>query len=118
MVVNVETFRTIGARIKRTPGRINDRDFKALFGVHPVICNAMWHLMDVPKSSGIVPKHLLWGLLFMTVYGKETVLCTMTETSPKTYRKWVWMVLPRMAGTYPTLVSGHCISLLLSSSLF
>ena len=47
----------------------------------------------------------MWGLLFLTVYGKETVLCAITKTSKKTFRKWVWKVVPRIAGMYAVLVS-------------
>lgn len=100
MNTSVVTFQTIGAETKGSPGRpINDQDFKALFGVRPEICTAMWQLMEIPSKTGIPPKHLLWSLLVMTVHAKEMALCVMTQMTPKTHQKWVWKLLPRMAGT-------------------
>jgi len=45
----------------------------------------------VPEK-GVVPEHLLWALMFMKVYGKESMHCTMAgAVDEKTFRKWVWI---------------------------
>ena len=44
----------------------------------------------------------------MTVYAKESVLYALAKCSKKTYRKWVWKVIPRVAGAYSLIVSCVC----------
>ena len=51
----------------------------------------------------------MWALLFLTVYSKESVLCILAKTSKKTFRKWIWRVIPRIAGTYELLVSNNVL---------
>lgn len=92
--------------------KIEKRDFTSLFGVSPRVCTAMWYMLKIPDETGILPIHYMWALLFLTVYAKEPVLCALTKTTKKTFRKWVWKVIPRIAGTYPLLVSSVSLSYL------
>jgi hypothetical protein len=48
------------------------------------------------RAAGIRPKHLLWTLLFLKVYGTE-ILSALAKTSRKMFRKWYWLVLPLIA---------------------
>ena len=48
------------------------------------------------------PKHLLWTLYFLKVYPREGPGCAAVGGSrgavdPKTMRKWVWLLLERIA---------------------
>ena len=100
------TFIRLGAAIQgRASETMVKRDFATFFGVTPTVCFKMWQLMRIPQCTGILPVHLLWALMFFKIYGREAVLCSLAKTSTKTYRKWIWKVIPRMAGTYPLLVS-------------
>jgi hypothetical protein len=40
-----------------------------------------------------MPKNLLWGLLFLKVYGTEDVLSDMVGTTRNTFRKWAWKIV-------------------------
>ena len=106
MVVNKRLFIQLGGIIQgRVRNEIPKRDFHSLFGVSPEVCFDMWKRCRIPASTGILPKHFLWALLFFKVYGSETVLCALAKASKKTFRKWIWNVIPRIAGMYPVLVS-------------
>jgi hypothetical protein len=63
--------------------------------VSPYIVVEIWNQMAeigvVPY--GVEPGHLLWTLMFLKVYAPEPVLCSLCKCDPKTYRKWVWLLL-------------------------
>jgi hypothetical protein len=40
-----------------------------------------------------MPKHLLWGLLFLKVYGTEDVLSDVVGMKRNTFRKWAWKIV-------------------------
>ena len=85
-------------------GRFGDRDFRGLFGISANVCSVAWNLCDFP--SGTKPKHLLWALLFLKVYGTETVLISIVGgPTRKTFRKWVWTVIEEIASKVPSVVS-------------
>jgi hypothetical protein len=42
--------------------------------------------------AGCFPKHLMWTLLFITLYSKEYQLAIMVRDVEKTIRKWVWIM--------------------------
>lgn len=50
------------------------------------MCTTLWEF--IPKKKGGLPKHLLWALLFLKTYMSDDILSGMTDTSPKTFRKW------------------------------
>jgi hypothetical protein len=85
---------------------ICERDFRSLFGVAPEVCEYVWnhlsrHGWKPPRTR---PKHLLWTLLFLKVYATEGLLAFMAQTSRKTFRKWVWLLLPLIADMAPFVV--------------
>jgi hypothetical protein len=80
-----------------------EREFRSLFGVGPAVCADLWWRCKLPARTE--PKHLLWALLFLGVYVSEDVLCSITKTSRKTFRKWSWLVVGLIAGEAKHVVS-------------
>ena len=110
MIVNKRTFIAIGTEMQnRVRSDIAKRDFLSLFGITPTTCVDLWRRMMIPADSTVTPRHVLWGLLFLKVYASETVLCAIAKTTKKTFRYWIWMVIPRIAGLYPYLVSSPLV---------
>ncbi|KAI2499167.1 hypothetical protein MHU86_15319 [Fragilaria crotonensis] len=56
---------------------VPDRDFRSHFGVSPTVCFMIW---EKCKSSflvhNVLPRHLLWALMFLKIYATEDVLST------------------------------------------
>jgi hypothetical protein len=68
------------------------RDWKALFGCSPLICDMIWGTLEKqillpPKKE---PVHLLWALLFLKTYRTEAVCGSVVGKTVKTYRDHVW----------------------------
>lgn len=73
------------------------RRFKTFFGVSPGICVKAWdHLKDV-LPYGYKECHLLWALLFLKCYQKESVNSALVGCDEKTFRKRVWVVVEKLA---------------------
>jgi hypothetical protein len=79
------------------------RRFKAHFGVSPFIASCIWNRMldenTLPtlKARPMMPKHLLWALMFLKLYSTEEVLCRKCGTTEKTFRRRVWLMLCSIA---------------------
>lgn len=85
--------------------------FKSLFGVSPIVCLDLWcRRLNLP--AGATPKHLLWALLYLKVYGSEQVLSGMVHATRKTFRKWVRVMVATIAAAAPNVVSCWCFSCL------
>jgi hypothetical protein len=84
----------------RTPTDV--RDWKALFGCSPLICDTIWGTLQkqilVPPRTE--PVHLLWALLFLKTYGTETVCGSYVGKTAKTYRDHVWPVVEAVAALW------------------
>ena len=74
-----------------------ERNFRSLFGTIPEVCAAVWNRLVFDEGSGVRPVHLLWSLMFMKSYAKEALLCRIAGVSRSTYRKFVWLIIPRIA---------------------
>ena len=98
----------LGAVAQRNT-QTNLRHFKSLFGVHWMVCETLWNLLDDHGRYRETrkPEHLLWTLLFLKCYSSEQVHCTLVRTTAKTYRKWVWRVVEEISGLNTILVSGN-----------
>jgi hypothetical protein len=83
-----------------------DQRFRSLFGVGPEVCGHIWHHLSNYswKPPRVRPKHLLWTLMFLKLYSTELVLSVMARASRKTFRKWVWLLLPLIADMSPFVV--------------
>ena len=88
--------------ILRRYDRIDDtkifvRRYKASLGVTPEITQVLWESLEgIEMKEKPNIKHLLWALLFLKVYSLEEVLSSMAETTEKTYRKWVWIIVNKL----------------------
>lgn len=77
--------------------------FRSLFGVSPRVCLNLWHQhINLPPKAK--PKHLLWALLYLKVYGTEQALSGMVHVTRKTYRKWVRIMVGAIAAAAPYVV--------------
>jgi hypothetical protein len=103
-VVNEATFLLYGRSLL---GRSEEREFRSLFGVSAFVASKIWRRCGTIGSlpPGAKPKHLLWVLLFLKVYATESVHRSIVHTSRKTWRKWVWLMVPVVADLAPHLVS-------------
>ena len=61
------------------------------------------------KSLGFVPRahpiHLLWGLLFLTVYDPEEVIAGFLGVDEQTYRQWSFDMVKAIQRLKPYVVS-------------
>ena len=86
---------------------VNERRWSANYGASPNTCQAIWALItgSSPLPNGASFYHLLWGLLFLKTYMIEAVVSGMVGVDEQTYRKWVWIIIPRIAALKPSVVS-------------
>jgi hypothetical protein len=56
-------------------------------------------------SNEVKVKHVLWALLFLKTYGNEAQMSAMAQVDRKTFRKWIWIVVPGIAQLYEKVVS-------------
>ena len=82
--------------------------FRAHFGVDHFGCVDLWVSLltrdFLPRKSTLY--HLLWALMFMKLYSTEKVLSRLAGTTPKTYRKWTWLMLLATGKLRPYVVSS------------
>ena len=106
--------RDIQNRTSRCVGTaaMEDRRFRSLFGARIEIVLKVWLMLGKdglrPKKSK--PRHLLWKLYFLKVYPWEAPGCSAVGGSkgaidPKTFRKWVWLFIERIAELADEVVS-------------
>jgi hypothetical protein len=73
--------------------------FASSYGTEPLIAAILWEMM---MNSNIqydkpFPKHLLWALMFLKSYDTEMNIASRLRVDEKTYRKWLWIILPWIA---------------------
>jgi hypothetical protein len=73
------------------------RRYKALFGASPSLCAWVWSALIPSLPGSASPIHLLWTLYFLKQYGKEEVNASFAQCSEKTYRKWCWIMIQKIA---------------------
>jgi len=84
----------------------NLRLFRSNFGVSPRTMQKCWTLLLMhAASSKIKPKHLLWTCLFLKTYGKECTHCSICQCDPKTFRRWIWIVVRAISNLEAHVVS-------------
>ena len=89
----------------------NARDYQSLFGCTPEVCALAWNLLD-DAVAGASAKHLLWGLMLMKTYSKESMLCSKVGVTRATFRHWAWLFIRRIASLSVNVVS--CVFLVYS----
>ena len=87
-----------------------DRHFRALFGCCVDVVLKLWLLLVdsdlVPSGANI--KHLLWTLLFLKVYPTDSTMSRMTQSDPKTFRKWINLFLDSICFLESKVASTVC----------
>ena len=117
--------RDIQNRTSRSVGTaaMEDRRFRGLFGARIEIVLKVWSMLleDGLRPEKSKPKHLIWTLYFLKVYPREAPGCSRVGGSkgaidPKTLRKWVWLLIERIAELADEVVSIFFVMPTLSSS--
>ena len=87
----------------------HERKFRSNFGTSPEVWATIWNLLDpytTMPTKGLSPKHLLWALMFLKVYAKESIHCSMAGGGDeKTFRKWVWLFVYKISFLESAVVS-------------
>jgi hypothetical protein len=102
MTCSPRLFREIGIEIIGTTTYGDGRTFIAFFGVTPLQVHQLWQLI-VDAGGGRwndekwSPCHLMWALLLLRTYNREEILAAMAGVDEKTYRKWTWILIERLA---------------------
>ena len=81
-----------------------DCRFQELFGCGPGVALKVWNLIfEVFPDESII--HMMWALMFLKMYGKESAMSSMAGVDEKTYRKWVWIFVFKIADLEALVVS-------------
>ena len=83
-----------------------NRRFRAMFGCTDAIVLKVWSLMKEHEvlHEGRTLMHLLWTFLYCKTYTKWAVMKIMTNSDPKTIRKWIGLFLVSVSLLEPYLV--------------
>jgi hypothetical protein len=78
--------------------RLADEKARAFFGAPTAVITTLWNDLESELEDAAMPKHLLWGLLFMKVYASEAVHCALVGWPCRTtFRKWSWYFIEKIA---------------------
>ena len=85
-----------------------ERMFRQYFGCGILVCLNLWCALvesdSVPVSGTM--SHLLWTLMFLRVYAKERVLCTLAGgVNRNTFSKWTWLFIDAIVRLESQVVS-------------
>lgn len=105
-----------------------NRRFASHFCVSQDVTCELWVLLEEGElPGGFRPSHLLWTLLFLTLYDSESVLAGMCGCHEDTFRKWIWVGIDRLANLHlvrsrqqmlaGSLPASHLLSFLFDSRL-
>lgn len=94
-----------GGTLKDRPTKTNYRRFRAHYGTSPGVCALLWNLIKPVVDPGVFFSHLLWGILFLKVYGSESVLASKVGVTEKSFREKVWTVVMAIASVKNSVVS-------------
>lgn len=76
---------------------VMERRFRAVFEVSPFIAACVWNFLLPQLCHYSLPKHLLWTLHFLKCYSTEHVNCFLWKCSEKSFRKWCWYFVRKIA---------------------
>ena len=80
------------------------RNMMSFFGASLSTCVALWNICNF-KGKKVQPKHLLWTMMFLKTYTSENVLARIAGTTPKTFRKWKFVVVEEISSNMHKVVS-------------
>ena len=99
----------IGADImnrKISTKKVFQRRWRAHFGSSKKVIGIVWTMVDVTQVTHL--NHLLWVLLFLKIYPKENVACSMVGgIDEKTWRKKIWPLIESIAQLEDRVVSEY-----------
>jgi len=94
---------------KQRADNTEERHFRESFGIGVLVALNIWYMLidsDFFPENGTV-EHYFWALMFMKVYGKMQVMCTLAGgCDPKTFRKWSWIFIEAIASCEYLVVSA------------
>ena len=95
-----------GVGIKKTLDLLL-HEFREFFGCSLLVACNLWQLLlDCSLlPDGVYIYHLLWSLMFLKVYSKERIMCTLAGVDKKTFRKWIWIFINAIVNLSPDIVS-------------
>lgn len=100
---------------KHRAPREEDSNFRALFGCGPQVFLDLWNRLfaaEIIPQGGIM-KHMLWTLLYHKTYAKWKTMRRLTETDPKTLRKWIGLFSNAIC-----LIEGDVVCLYVFTRIF
>jgi hypothetical protein len=113
-------YELVKGKAPRSMNEYTMRIFRQHFGCSPLVLYKCWGLLSEDATrindESIVPTHLLWTLLFLKVYGRETTNANLCRVSDKTFRTFTWRVLYAIADLESEVVSHN--SFLLEHKLY
>ena len=101
-VLSSDNFLILGlseVRVQPTRSKqVSLRRFAAFYKTSPDTCSRLWSYLSGHDNPRFQPKHLLWGILFLSKYDTEEGNATRVGVDEKTFRKWQWLVVKKLAG--------------------
>jgi hypothetical protein len=61
--------------------------------------------VDGIEIHGGRPQHLLWAILFLTLYDTESVHARIAQVDEDTFRKWSWLYIKKLSYLEDLVVS-------------
>jgi hypothetical protein len=88
-----------GKPSQRQPSDEEIRSFKSDYGARPEVCVKLLRKL---RRMNCRPRidHLLWALCFIKTYATEDSLQKKFGTTRKTFRKHIWLLVPKIASLY------------------
>jgi hypothetical protein len=83
-------FMLLGESLTGSPSM---KSYRAHFGTVPIVVAIIWQLLIENHQVSFLPMHFLWALHFLKCYPTTEVGASFCKVDPKTWRKWVWMVI-------------------------
>lgn len=93
-----DVFLAVGLHIagfgpKKFARRTQLRRFKDVYGVLPVVVQAIWYDLKKVVPDNAKMDHLFWALYFLRRYPTEGDFAGRLNKDPKTLQKWVWTMI-------------------------
>jgi hypothetical protein len=110
----LEVGRAIMKRETNRSVATEERRFREFFGCSPTVAANAWNMIElkgeewtgIQQHFGREVKHMLWALMFLKTYAKESTLSTLAGgVDEKTLRKWSQIYVEALAMLEPYLVS-------------
>jgi len=94
-------------RLAKQKHSVKCKDFKAIYGAHPVVLAAIWFdlqtttvataRIDTSKTRSVHMKNFLRSMAFLKQYPTEAIRKYRSGNTRKTVRKWCWYFVERIA---------------------